>query len=292
MSFRVVHRVLLSIALFGASLIGLPAEKAQAAVVSPPLGVYRWDAPTGPANVDEYSAWLGSDVMLAEAFEAKDTWDDIDGQGWQLNPWTAWLKAKPGRKLILGVPMLPGDWNRNGATSGPGPLGPVSLETGATGAYNAAFLRLAQDLVNRGIGDQVYLRPGHEFNGGWYSWRAGGHEAAYAEYWRQIVNTMRSVPGQNFKFVWNPTIGNEVDFVAAYPGNAYVDYIGLDVYDGSWTANTYPIPAGSTDAEILARRQRAWEGTLNGWYGISFFEAFAKARGMAFSFPEWGTWTR
>src|SRR5688572_5344995 len=35
------------------------------------LGVYRWEAPLAPANVDAFEVWLGSPVALAEAFEAR-----------------------------------------------------------------------------------------------------------------------------------------------------------------------------------------------------------------------------
>jgi hypothetical protein len=66
------------------------------------IGVYRWDAPGGPAKVDAFEAWLGRPVQLAEAFEARDTWDNIDGAAWQLGPWSQWVRAKPGRNLILG----------------------------------------------------------------------------------------------------------------------------------------------------------------------------------------------
>ena len=65
------------------------------------LGVYRWEAPLAPANVDAFEVWLGRPVALAEAFEARDTWDNIDGAAWQLGPWSQWVRAKSGRNLSL-----------------------------------------------------------------------------------------------------------------------------------------------------------------------------------------------
>ncbi len=51
---------------------------------------------------------------------------------------------------------------------------------------------------------------------------------------------MRSVPGQNFRFVWNPDASaftqSGYSVALAYPGNAYVDVIGLEVYDQSWSS--------------------------------------------------------
>ena len=104
---------------------GAPADAATAPV--PQLGVYRGDAPLGPEKVDAYSAWLGRQVDLAEAFEPADTWEDVQGRGWQLRPWSAWVHARPGRRLVLTVPMLPGNLDGRGPTSGTDAGQPVSL---------------------------------------------------------------------------------------------------------------------------------------------------------------------
>ena len=114
-----------------------------------------------------------------------------------------------------------------------------SLGQGAAGAYNSYFLTVAQDMVAGGQASSV-IRPGWEFNGGWFSWAANGQAAAFVGYWQQIVTTMRSVPGQDFTFEWNPTAGDQGvgNLANYYPGNAYVDYIGLDLYDQAW--GNYP----------------------------------------------------
>ena len=58
---------------------------------------------------------------------------------------------------------------------------------------------------------------------------------------------MRSVPGANFNFVWNPdaaaftSLGYNV--ALAYPGSAYVNVIGLDAYDQSWVSPQTPANA-------------------------------------------------
>src|SRR6185436_4990248 len=107
-------------------------------------------------------------------------------------------------------PILPGPWDGSGPTQGnTDPKKPVSLERGAAGDYNAHFRQLAENLVKYGLGDAV-LRLGWEFNGGWYTWRAKDKTEAFAEYWRQIVKTMRAVPGaEKLQFCWNPTLGDQ-----------------------------------------------------------------------------------
>jgi beta-mannanase len=113
-----------------------------------------------------------------------------------------------------------------------------TLAAGASGAYNSYFATLAKTLVAAGD-ERSFLRIGWEFNGSWYPWKAltAHAETKYAEYFRQIVTTMRAVPGASFQFVWNPqataftTAGYSVR--AAYPGDAYVNDVGIDFYDQS-----------------------------------------------------------
>jgi hypothetical protein len=135
------------------------------------------------------------------------------------------------------------------------------------------------------------LRPAWEFNGGWYTWRAKGKTEAFAEYWRQIVTTMRAVPGaEHLKFCWNPTLGDQ-DFPAeqAWPGDAVVDYVGVDVYDETWNAETYPWPADASAAEIERRQKKVWdEWIMASPRGLTFWRKFARDHGKPLAFPEWG----
>ena len=90
---------------------------------------------------------------------------------------------------------------------------------------------------------------------------------------------MRSVPGQDFKFEWNPTagdlgVGNLADY---YPGSAYVDYVGLDVYDQNWS--TYP--GGAAEFANIES-----EG-----FGLNWLSSFAAAQGKSIVLPEWGLGT-
>jgi hypothetical protein len=172
-------------------------------------------------------------------------------------------------RLVLTVPMMPD-------TGG-------TLARGAAGDYNAQFRTLAQTLVSNGQGSAV-LRLGPEFNGDWHLWtidvRDGG--SLYAAYWRQIVTTMRSVPGAHFRFDWCANDGSawiaggrQLEAANAWPGDAYVDYVGLDVYDQSW---------GTWNADPVAR----WNEYVNQHNGLAWHAGFAAAHGKQMTFPEWG----
>ena len=154
-----------------------------------------------------------------------------------------------------------------------------TLQAGAGGDYNSHFVALAHNLIDNGQANAT-LRLGWEFNGSWYKWSAASDRPSFAAYWRQIVNAMRSVPGQHFEFDWCPTLGKaSVAPDRAYPGDAYVDYVGADVYDNSWIAN-YRDPAAR------------WNDFVTQPYGLQWQSDFAAAHGKPMTFPEWGLSTR
>jgi hypothetical protein len=163
--------------------------------------------------------------------------------------------------LVLGVPILPG-------------VG--TLAQGATGAYDQYFTILGQNLVSDREADAV-LRLGWEFNGTWFPWSvANAADAAnFVSYWRQIVTTMRAVPGEKFTFLWNPNSSSPTTYspAQAYPGNDYVDYVGTDVYDNFWGSPFTP------DA--------AWVHQLTQQWGLDWLSAFAVEHSKPVTIPEW-----
>jgi len=266
-----------------------PAAPTAPAVSGPPqMGVYRWANQS--TNIDAFERWLGGPLVWAEDFVGNETWDNVAWPVWWLEGWSPWKQQKPGRRLILSIPLLPGPRDGSGPLQGDAKGEKVSLEEGAAGKYNARFKILAENIVKHHLGDTI-LRLGWEFNGGWYTWRASGKEAAFAEYWRQIVKTMRAVPGaEQLQFCWNPTLGYQ-QFPAekAWPGDEFVDFVGVDVYDESWIKDGYPWPAGASAEVIEARRTLVWnDALLHGDHGLAFWSKFARAHGKPLTIPEWG----
>jgi hypothetical protein len=248
----------------------------------------------GPNGADAYAAWLNRSVIWAEDNQP-GTWDNVEGASWQLPPWGQWVSAVAGRRFILGVAIIPGPWNGSGPAFGPAAHVPVSLEEGAKGTYNPYYKKLAENLVKYNLGNSI-LRLGVEFNGGWFPWRVSSEKkaVAFAAYWRQIVDTMRAVPGADkLQFCWNPGLTCYCAFKpdTAWPGDNYVDYIGLDSYDDSYAKDTYPWPKDATPDEIEAIHKKAWDTVyLNGAYGLVYWENFShKHSNTPLAFPEWGT---
>ena len=248
---------LLCLALVLASVGGLFwAKNAQASsgASSIPLGDYAgW---TDASGIAAFGSTTGTHpTMATDYLDRTDGWAAMDNGGGE-GGWTG-----TGYRLVLGVPILPG-------------VG--TLAQGATGAYNQYFATLAQNLVKEGQGNAI-LRLGWEFNGSWYPWSvANSTDAAnFAAFWIQIVDTMRAVPGQQFQYLWNPDLGGTTSWslTAAYPGNAYVDYVGSDTYDETWVTPQTP--------------QNSWTSILDQSWGLNWLTSFAASVGKPIAIPEW-----
>ena len=220
------------------------------------LGVYRGAAATD--KIVHYEHWLRRPVHWALDFQPIEDWHRIESPTWQLRRW-----RKSPFRLVLSIPMLP---------DAGGTLG-----VGAAGTYNDHFARLARALVRNGLGRTV-LRLGWEFNGSWSKWSAAASPADFVAYWRQIVTTMRSIaPGLTFD--WCPTLGlGALPTDQAWPGDAYVDYVGSDVYDQAWGGDGASIP------DPVAR----WTYLVTQPYGLNWLAEFAATHGKPVTLPEWG----
>jgi hypothetical protein len=218
--------------------------------------------PADPSGLTSLAASLGVSPKFATDYFDDTSWAGIADDTWDLSAW-----QNSGYQMIWGVPMLP-------ATGG------YTLAAGATGAYDSYFTTLADNLVADGMGTAV-LRLGWEFNTSSSPWQAAGQAANFVAYWRQIVTTMRAVPGQHFLFEWNVNRGDNGSEDAAignlasyYPGNSYVDIVGMDIYDLGW--NTYPGAA----AEFTAIETQKW--------GLNWLASFGAANDKPLAIPEFG----
>jgi hypothetical protein len=91
----------------------------------------------------------------------------------------------------------------------------------------------------KNYGAPVILVPFEEMNGDWYPWSGTNNNNSPEKHiaaWRHVHDLFAQVGVSNVKFGWAPnntswpnTIAN--DLTAYYPGNAYVDYVGLDGFN-------------------------------------------------------------
>lgn len=239
--------------LFAAAGAGSTAPRS---VASNAYALGAYGGANDAAGVTAFGNAVGVPMQYAMEFLDGTSWATISNPSYQLRHW-----YDSGYRMIWAVPMLP--------SSG------ASLAVGATGAYDKYFATLARGLVSAGQGNAV-LRIGWEFNGIWFPWSAKGHAAQFTAYWRDIVTTMRAVPGAAFTFEWNPDRNNlgMGNLASYYPGNAYVDYVGLDLYDVEW--KQYP----GAKAEFSQME--------SGPSGLDWLASFSAAHHKPMVFPEWG----
>jgi hypothetical protein len=257
---------------------GGPAVRVRATVAQPGpiLGVYRGAA---PSEVAAFGRWLGRPPRYVLDFARRHTWAQIADPSRYLEDW-----AGSSYRLVFSVPMLPE------AGHPPDPTHD-SMAAGARGAYDAHFARLAKNLIALGHPDAV-LRIGWEFNLGHSRW-AVDDPTVFIQYWRHIVTAMRSVPGSRFEFDWNVNNGDTRNDAAEYfPGAAYADYVGVDIYDASWQQQTYPYPRDCKRSCVARRQRTAWKHNYSAERGLAFWSRFARSKGIPLSLPEWGAWER
>jgi hypothetical protein len=116
-----------------------------------------------------------------------------------------------------GVPFITWEpWNRNLR----------AISRGDHDGYLRKSARQARD-----FGKPILLRFAHEQNGGWYPWglgqngnTPGDHIAAL----RHVISIFRAEGAHNVKHVWSPNVGS---FNSFWPGDEWVDYLGLDGYN-------------------------------------------------------------
>ncbi|MGK6324284.1 glycosyl hydrolase [Sphingomonas sp. DT-51] len=209
------------------------------------------------SSVTQNASWLSSKLDAIQLVGGFGSWWD-----WSNSPkWIAQQVAGADVDIKWSIGLIP--WG-------------ASLEQAAAGQYNANYLALAKDMVaNAGGGDKIYVRLGWEMNGnGWFPWSANGHEKAYVGAFQQFVDTARSV-SDKFVFEWTPNIGSQgMDVASVYPGDQYVDVIGLDFYYNTQWDPKDPVAA--------------FNYFVNQPYGLQWQQDFADAHGKPTAIGEWG----
>ncbi|MDB4976793.1 MAG: hypothetical protein JWN48_5134 [Myxococcaceae bacterium] len=209
-----------------------------------------------PENLAQFEHWLGRPVDGLQLHTGDLNWEDWDSSvRWQLEVW-----KDTERKIFWSIPIVP-----KGAT----------LERAGQGEYDERYRRVARYLVDAEPGrSRIHVRTGWEFNGNWMHWNALGQPENFVRAYRHFVGAFRKV-SRRFVFEWTPNIGaHGMDPELAYPGDAYVDIMGLDFYWNTEWETKDPV--------------EAWKYMLEREYGLRWFDAFAARHKKPTAYAEWG----
>jgi hypothetical protein len=94
----------------------------------------------------------------------------------------------------------------------------------------------------RDLGVEMFLRWGHEMNGNWYPWSGAMNGAAkggadkYIAAYRHVHDIFVAEGATNVVWVWCPLVTDVPSeawnhWTKYYPGDDYVDWVGLDAYN-------------------------------------------------------------
>ncbi len=120
------------------------------------------------------------------------------------------------------------------------------------GDFDSYIRRYAQGA--KAWGHPFLLRFAHEMNGNWYPWgtMAGAPNrnspSDYVAAWRHVHDIFDQVGASNVRWVWSPNVMGYVgdtpspSYASLYPGDAYVDWVGIDGYNdgGSRPWRSFP----------------------------------------------------
>jgi hypothetical protein len=198
-------------------------------------------------------------------------WSDPWIAGGSGSAYQSWVAQSPQtRQLVVEVDLIPQSLQTDVNN-------PLSWETScAAGAFNSYAAALGTNLVRAGLQNSV-IRLGSEANGTWEGDFVGTttqEQNAWASCFDNEVTALRQATGEHFLIDWNPNACTEnIPYANYYPGNSYVDIMGLDFYDVDCDLPTTSVSYAQLSGENA---------------GLSTFEAFANSKGKAMSFPEWG----
>lgn len=179
----------------------------------PPDGDVYLGVSTDIGRLDAFDRAAGLAAGLHPALY--DQWTTPDGP---VQPILDNARTRPGM-----APMI--SWNL--------PLTGGRISDGSQDAY----IRAQADAI-RSYGGPVFVRLDWEMNASWYpGWNLPAvTPAEFIAAWRHVYTVFRQQGAGNAAFVWCPTLWNGPGGRSPstwYPGDAYVDWLGVDAYPQS-----------------------------------------------------------
>lgn len=289
---RVAHVALYPSALAGAR-IKAHYDAAKAAPVTPSKRIYWGALMEGTV----YAAEQGDSPYLAKTTEEFETHAGRKpGIIHSSDPWLEWngYGDAAGKTHSYGAIML----KSIGSSGFAG--GEDLIEEVIAGTHDAAIKAWAQ--AARAWGRPFFFRLWWEMNGTWYIWgRSKVTAAQYKEAWKRFHGIAAPI-AKNATWVWCPNVQygateeaiNASKFATLYPGDAYVDWVGLDGYNSNepWRGTVRTLSDSMAELATVAPSKPAiicetssveTGGTKADWYrdllGNTLREAFPQIKG-------------
>lgn len=232
---------------------------AEAALWGHQYAIFRGVAPNKSGWLNEHGPIIYSDSKNITGVHPAVT-------GWDFNE--IWNPANFARQAIaaheLGIINTFSHHMKNPVTGGNYADTNLDLKDVLPGGSSHDALRaewdIAADFLKRlvdaeGNAIPVIIRPYHEMTGGWFWWGSRRPATDYVALWRWTVEYLRDTHGlHNLLWLYSPDkVRDQAHFLERWPGDDFVDIVGLDYYRSSPGGNA----AFVDDVRILAAVARA-----------------------------------
>jgi cellulose synthase (UDP-forming) len=177
---------------------------------------------------NQTTPWTAGDLREVNAFEHVARTHVAIVQSF--SDWTSRVNLKQLRAVAArgSTPQITWEpWRNDGGSNQPA-YTLASIIAGNHDAYVRTWARALRDYRR-----PVLLRFAQEFNGVVYPWAEamnGNRPGEYARAWRHIHDIFTRAGAKNVRWVWSPVTGKIVR--GQYPGDRYVDVIGMSGFNG------------------------------------------------------------
>jgi len=197
------------------AFLGSTAGTGEALAQPIKLGAYTPYAPASSSVLNEYTSMVGRKPDIVAFYKAF---------------FAPLMTAEQAANLEAGggVPMI--TWEPDQPSSG---FPAAEFPDIAAGRYDSQIRQAAK--TAKEFSGEIMIRFAHEMNITAMPWgpgQEGNVGNAYVEAWRHVVSIFRQEGAVNVKWVWCPNVDwGGVPFSQYFPGDEWVDYVGLDGYN-------------------------------------------------------------
>lgn len=229
-----------------------PGSAPPATAASPSSPVPSPTAPPVPYPPPD-KVFLGVQTNLgASDFSAVDAFTSAThhqpaalqiSQGWAENQFNgSALDSIAARGMLPIVSWEPWDYQATGQAASSGDQPDYRLSAIIGGRYDTYIRSWATGIASRPY--PVVIRFAHEMNGFWYPWceqSNGNHPGDYVKAWKHVHDIFTAAGAKNVTWLWSPnvTYPGAAPLRELYPGDDYVDWIGLSGYYGTAGRTSY-----------------------------------------------------
>jgi len=143
-------------------------------------------------------------------------------------------------------------------------MGPSRLDGIISGQYDDVLNSWAQSAAANGLPMEITF--GHEMNGDWFTWgylngNNGNTPEKFIQAFQYVVDLFRAAGADNVSWVWTINASWTDDFSVAFPGDEYVDRMGMNGFN--W--GDFPKGTHATSDPDFYRDWRDFEDIFGQW---------------------------